>query len=204
MEVISTLSDAEYERKNKAMYLIDVSVRERLAARRGNQNQVRGPRGIWREDGCLPFLGISKHIANDGSRSFMKERTTNGLELLGTAEDKNELENRLMLKVVRTQTDMAHVSEENVRDLTWLAAQLPSSGKPDHTLGAKSKALFINKDKERQDDSDEQDPDTDDDPYTGNEDEGKVKAMINTKTVNPAPQQEMHTVKHFSNRLTAR
>jgi hypothetical protein len=37
VEAISALSDAEYERKNKAMYLVDASIRERLAARRGNQ-----------------------------------------------------------------------------------------------------------------------------------------------------------------------
>jgi hypothetical protein len=47
---ISTLSEAEYERKNKATYLIDSAIRERQSAKRENQKQVRGPHGIWRED----------------------------------------------------------------------------------------------------------------------------------------------------------
>jgi len=116
VEAISALSDAEYERKNKAMYLIDSSIRERLAARTANQYVIRGPRGVWREEGSQPCLGISKYIASDGSRSFMKDRVTNGFELLASSEDRAELEKRLMLKVYRTQTDMTHVDESS--DLT--------------------------------------------------------------------------------------
>jgi hypothetical protein len=65
---------------------------------------------------------MSKYIASDGSRSFMRERVTNGFELLNTAEEGKELEDRLMLKVYRTQTDMTQVPEGESCDLTKLAA----------------------------------------------------------------------------------
>ena len=108
VEAVSTLSEQEHERKAQATYIVDASIRERMAARRENQKHVRGPRGIWSEEPSVKSLGVSKYITSDGTKSLMKDRKTSGFELLvHESENNHDLESKLMLTVTKTQTDLS-------------------------------------------------------------------------------------------------
>ena len=82
LDTIGTLSEHEFERKNKDALLVDNFIRERHQEQRAYLKQVLGSKGSWRQKWDPAFQKVSLQDTGEGSHCLMIDRPSNAFQLI--------------------------------------------------------------------------------------------------------------------------
>ena len=95
LDTIGSLSEQEFERKNKGALLIDNFMRERHSQQRFHLNSVLGPKGTWRQKWDPSFQSVTMQDTGEGAHCIMVDKPSNAFKQIKD----NDVEKNIFEKV---------------------------------------------------------------------------------------------------------